>query len=87
MGLVTLYDCYIVAGESSNNGVPDIAQRRKDLWDMLITKTPWPRRRELLHKYGIRYFTPYQAAGRWAPPRTQRRWSHEGLVLLLLNTD
>jgi hypothetical protein len=87
MGLVTLYDCYIVAAESSNNGVTDLAQRRQELRDMLIMKTPWLRRRELLHKYGMRYFILYNTPGRWAPPRTQRRWSHEGMTLLLLNTD
>lgn len=80
-------DCHIVASYSASNGVPDLAQRRKDLSQMLNRKTPWNRRRELLDKYGITHVLSYSPSVRWARGRVKAYWRGEDGVFVELADD
>ncbi|MEM7228220.1 MAG: hypothetical protein AAF432_05315 [Planctomycetota bacterium] len=66
--LCSLTDVHVVASRSSSLGVPDLAQRRRDVRTMIAEETPWPQRRALLRKYDARYYvrTDARAPIEWA---------------------
>ncbi len=92
LSAVMLHDCHIVAGARGNNGVPDFAQRRRDVGQMLADDTPWPQRRALLQKYGAgdhMYLWPsgLSAVPQWATDRS-RQWRDDyNLWLLRVTID
>lgn len=87
MWFVAFYDCYIVAAESSSNGVTDLLQRRRDLMTMLQPRTPWPDRYDLLRKYHIRYFLPGPSPFQWARPHIRSVSTGKNFALFLLDTQ
>jgi len=58
--LVMTHDAYLVASGSSSIGVLDLSARKNDLYEMISTPTPWPRRQALLDKYDAEYFLFYE---------------------------
>ncbi|MBI4718795.1 MAG: hypothetical protein HY763_13390 [Planctomycetes bacterium] len=88
LGMV--YDGYVVLPGGGNTGVGDQVQRRDDLMAMLAPNTAWPRRRELLQRYGVRYYlvtrdmAPYTA---WTQGRVARVVRAAGFTLLELRLD
>ena len=54
---------------------------------MLISRTPWPQRRELLRKYKIRYFMPGATPTGWALGHIRRQWTDGQTIILLLDTE
>ncbi len=65
MVLTSIHDCHVVAPQASGNGIADIGVRREDLRALLSAGTPWPRRRELLEKYGVEHYFPAGAPTDW----------------------
>lgn len=57
--LVMSHDLYLVASTSSSIGVLDLPARKMDVIEVINPATLWPRRNELLDKYGIEYFVFY----------------------------
>ncbi len=77
MQVVMLHDCHLIAPQRGSIGVPQMAQRRRDLDDLLSTTTSPARRRELLRKYKIRYYVPTEVSP-WVRTRGKNAWTLEG---------
>jgi len=58
--LVMTHDAYVVASASSSIGVLDLSQRKRDLYQIINSTTPWPQKNALLAKYGAEYFLFYE---------------------------
>ena len=54
------HDVYVVMSASSSLGVLDLPTRKRDNYEVIHSATSWPRRSELLDKYGIEYFLFYE---------------------------
>jgi hypothetical protein len=92
MSAVMLHDCHIVVGARANNGVPDAAQRRRDVRTMLAEDTSWPQRRALLQQYGhddYIYFWPsgLSTVPEWARVRTRQWRDQHNLWLMRVTID
>jgi hypothetical protein len=81
--LVMLWDCYIIAAYSSNNGVPDLDQRREDI-DILRNGTaPIDRRASLLLKYDVRYYLSTRGESpRWPGDWIRQHWYEEPWLIV-----
>jgi hypothetical protein len=87
MVLTMIHDCHIVLPYSAGNGIPDRAQRRKDLIAMLAADTPWHDRRELLRKYGISLYFPAGTPTNWTEGHIKAIKREPGFRLFILDTE
>lgn len=87
MDLVQAYDCHVVASVSASNGVPDMQERFGDLDLMLSADLAWPRRRELLQKYGIEYYFPVRSPIEWTVGHVSEHWLDRPFVLARLRVN
>lgn len=84
--LVMVVDCFVVAASSSNNGVPDLAQRLDDIDVMLDGTAPLARRAALLKKYDVRSFLSTSGTSpRWPGNWVKEHWFQKPWLIVEFN--
>jgi len=88
--IMMVHDCYVVLAQGGHPGAPDTKQRQQDLKTMLLPKTRWERRRQLLKKYDVSMYVmsghtyPYRS---WTEGRIKEQVMEGDYLYLTLVLD